>query len=165
MSKEIIFENIYNETYEDLLKYVILNCKNINDVNDILQNIYMAIYKKIKRNFNMNKSYIYGIAKHKIKDYYRFKYRKKQEIEEIDIPDAINIEEEMIKQDNIDKIWAFLIKQNSLIAKIFYLYYYLDLSIKEIAILLNLTESNVKNYLYRSLKKLNIYLDKEGNHE
>ena len=41
-----------------------------------------------------------------------------------------------------------------ILAKIMYLYYYEDFTIKQIADTLNLTESNVKNYIYRTLKEL-----------
>ena len=30
------FNNIYDETYSDVLKYVIIKCHNINDANDII---------------------------------------------------------------------------------------------------------------------------------
>lgn len=51
-------------------------------------------------------------------------------------------------------VWKYLKKKNNNIAKIIYLYYYEDFTIKEIANSLNLTESNVKNYIYRTLKEL-----------
>ena len=46
-------------------------------------------------------------------------------------------------------------KENpEIIQKVFFLYYYLGLSIKEIAEELNITESNVKHYIYRTLSEL-----------
>ena len=38
------FERLYNETYTSVLKYVVCNCSNIEDVKDIMQNIYIAVY-------------------------------------------------------------------------------------------------------------------------
>ena len=39
------FNAIYDETYSDVLKYVIIKCYNINDANDIIQEVYSnAIY-------------------------------------------------------------------------------------------------------------------------
>ena len=51
-------------------------------------------------------------------------------------------------------VWKYLKRKNQIIAKIIYLYYYEELTIKEIANILNLTESNVKNYIYRTLNEL-----------
>ena len=35
------FDDIYKKTYDKVLKYVVLNCKNAEDVSDIVQNIYL----------------------------------------------------------------------------------------------------------------------------
>ena len=107
-----------------------------------------------------------GIAKNKVKDYYRFNYKNKlmslfsstnkTEIELIDTIEAsINLEEELLKEEKKNFIWTYLKKQDVIISKIFYLYYYMDYNIKEIAKVLSISESNVKNYLYRTLKKIN----------
>ncbi len=45
--------------------------------------------------------------------------------------------------------------------KIFYLYFAMGLKISEIAKELKMTESNVKNKIYRTLKELKKYLGKE----
>lgn len=163
------FDEIYYETYQIVLKYIICNCSNIEDVKDIIQNTYLDLYKKIIDNTQINniKSYTLTIAKNKLKDYYRFNYKQKfislfskqDNIELTDkIPSEEDIEKEIIKCEDIDRIWKYLSKKKAIISKIFYLYYYLDLSIKEISKELNITESNVKHYLYRTLKELNTYL-------
>lgn len=165
------FNNIYNDTYNNVLEYVICNSSNISDVEDIVQNIYYSVYKLIKKNNKeITKNYILGIARNKVKDYYRFKYKHKEvsfidEEKEEDyinnIPSEEDIENEIIKTDNINVIWDFLKNKNIIISQIFYLYYKLDYPIKEIANKLNLTISNTKHYLYRTLKELNKYIESE----
>ena len=44
-----IFDKLYNKTYKDILKYVVCNCSNTEDVKDIIQDIYVAILKKYLR--------------------------------------------------------------------------------------------------------------------
>ena len=166
--KEELFNKLYKETFDDISKYVICSTPNINDVNDILQIIYMDIFKIInKDNYDLlNKSYIRAIAKNKINDYYRYNYKQKivslftnnDDIE--DYKDNIDIEKSILEQYDQEKVWKYL-KKNQTIAKIFYLYYSFGLTIPEIAHELKLSESNVKNYLYRTLKKLKKYM-KEG---
>lgn len=110
-----------------------------------------------------------GIAKHKVKDYYRFKYKVKitnlfnnDDKNIIDnISSNINIEESFLEKENIEKIWKYLKRKKVIISKIFYLYYYTGYSIKEISKVLEISESNIKNYLYRTLKELKLFL--EGN--
>ena len=43
------FEEIYKATYNSTLKYIICKCSNIEDVNDLLQDTYVELYKILKR--------------------------------------------------------------------------------------------------------------------
>lgn len=58
-------------------------------------------------------------------------------------------------------MWDFLKNKNVVIGKVFYLYYELDMTIKEISKELNISESNIKHYLYRTLKELKDTFSKE----
>lgn len=162
------FNKLYNDTYEKTFKYVIYNCFNISDVNDIIQDVYLELYKIIQRKgcieFDNSYAFVIGIAKNKIKKYYKLKYKMQNislfskkgdiELQDIVVSDA-RVEEIIINTDNIQKIWKFLRRKKGIIGKIFYLYYYMDLTIKEISVELNINESGIKNYLYRTLKEMN----------
>ena len=147
------FDVVYNESYKDISRYVVLNANNIGDVKDILQNIYLEVYKNIDK--ISDKNYVFGIAKNVLKKYYRFKFLRKDDTEITDnIKSNINLEKTVMDKFDTELVWKYLKKKNNNIAKIIYLYYYEDFTIKEIANSLNLTESNVKNYIYRTLKEL-----------
>lgn len=169
------FDKLYYDTYQDVLKYIVINCSNIDDVKDIIQNVYLDVLKKLgNKNIKLNKSYIIGIAKNKIKDYYCFNYKVKitslfsgirdsKDINLFDTLDAnIDIEKIIIEKQDINFIWRYLKKQKAVIAKIFFLYYYMDYNIKDISLELHINESNVKNYLYRTLNKLNSLMKGKG---
>lgn len=147
------FDVVYNESYKDISRYVVLNANNIGDVKDILQNIYLEVYKNIDK--VSDKNYVFGIAKNVLKKYYRFKFLRKDDTEITDnIKSNINLEKTVMDKFDTELVWKYLKKKNNNIAKIIYLYYYEDFTIKEIANSLKLTESNVKNYIYRTLKEL-----------
>lgn len=147
------FDVVYNESYKDISRYVVLNANNIGDVKDILQNIYLEVYKNIDK--VSDKNYVFGIAKNVLKKYYRFKFLRKDDTEITEnIKSNINLEKTVMDKFDTELVWKYLKKKNNNIAKIIYLYYYEDFTIKEIANSLNLTESNVKNYIYRTLKEL-----------
>lgn len=147
------FDVVYNESYKDISRYVVLNANNIGNVKDILQNIYLEVYKNIDK--VSDKNYVFGIAKNVLKKYYRFKFLRKDDTEITDnIKSNINLEKTVMDKFDTEIVWKYLKKKNNNIAKIIYLYYYEDFTIKEIANSLNLTESNVKNYIYRTLKEL-----------
>jgi len=147
----------------------------MEDVKDIVQNIYLDVLKRLKRNdFPIYPAYIMGIAKNKVRDYYRLNYKVKiislflkikdqGEVSLIDtIPSEINIESQIIRKENIQLISKYLKKKKVIIFQIFYLYYDQDYSIKEIANELQISESNVKNYLYRTLNELNTLMKDGG---
>lgn len=157
------FNEIYNKTYNLVVKYVVCKCNNIDDVNDIIQDIYIALYKQLLKNNDIENinQYVIGIAKNKINRYYGLSYKIKNLFTKTEINNLKNntdIEKIIIDKNNLEKIWQYLKNKNIIIFKIFYLYYVESLTIKEISNHLNINESNVKNYLYRTLKELkNIY--------
>lgn len=171
------FNSIYDETYYDILKYIIIKCHNINDANDIIQEIYLEFWKILNKKTIVKeniKSYLIGIATNKIKKHYTLIQKIKtisifdkndKNIELIDnISSSIDIEDLIIKDEEYDLIWKYIkSKKNQNIPKIFYLYYVLGLKIKDISQELKVSESYVKNIIYRTLKELYSLLGKECN--
>lgn len=157
------FEFLYNNTYNSILKYTICHCRNLEDVNDIIQDIYTDLYqtiinKKIIELENVE-SYIIGIAKNKIKRHYgilKIKYQIQTENENLEQfnDNEIDIENSLITKDNVLQVWNYLKSKSDITARIFYLYYVMEISIKAIADSMQMTESNVKNHLYRTQKEL-----------
>ena len=64
-----IFDDLYDKTYKNVLKYVVCNCSNAEDIKDIIQNIYIEILNKTQNGIKFNNEYAYimGIAKNKVK--------------------------------------------------------------------------------------------------
>lgn len=168
------FEDIYNDMYNDVLRYVVCKCQNLDDVNELVQDTFVELYQMLKTKNSMKvngeKAYIIGIAKNIVKRYYRKQYREKSNViyfskdrEEVQmqIPSDVNLEIDIIKKENVEEIWNYLNDKNILIAKIFYLYYGLGLKIVEISDELKINESTIKNYIYRTLRELNKKFGKE----
>ena len=44
-----IFDDLYDKTYRNVLKYVVCNCSNAEDIKDIIQNIYIEILNKVQK--------------------------------------------------------------------------------------------------------------------
>lgn len=171
------FNEIYDKTNLDLLKYIIIKCHDINNANDIMQETYLEFWniinKKELSDINI-KSYLIGIANNKIKKHYTLLQKLKtislsetnaKDIELIDtLEDDMNINDIIIKEDNWNTIWKYIKrKKNKDIPKVFYLYYKLELSIKEISKELNRSESYIKHLIYRTLKELQDNFGNGGN--
>ena len=162
------FEEIYQDTYNRVLRFIVVKCNDIDYVNDIKQNKYIKFLKILKKKNiikidNIN-NYILGIANNIIKRHY---YKKKNNIitfvkeEEIEIKDDIDLEQDFITKENVKKVWEYIKGKDILTSKIFYLYFVLELKISEIATELRIKESTVKNRLYRTLKEVKKYIGKD----
>jgi len=161
------FEDIYNETYDKILNFVISKCDNITNVSDIMQNIYFDFYKTISlkgstyvKDYN---KFLYKLAKVQIFKYYRLKNKFKilfvEDYNYVDSEidsDSLGYEIEKKVFNNIasEKIWDEIKKEKLIVQKILAFYFLQDLSIKRISIILKMNESSVKNNLYRTIKKL-----------
>lgn len=92
------FEQIYKETYDTTLKFIICKCNSFDDVDDIIQETYLELYKvlKDKKEILDKQAYIITIAKNKL-----IKYSKSNEkINTISIYQEYNDEEFTIDLDS-----------------------------------------------------------------
>ena len=75
------FEEIYNETYNKTLKYIVCKCSNLEDVNDLIQDTYVELYKILKKKkyieLDNYSNFMIGIAKKKIQKHYGIVYKIK----------------------------------------------------------------------------------------
>lgn len=165
----IDFENIYQRTYDNTLKFIVIKCNNIDDINDIIQDTYIELYHKLQRkniDVENEKNYIVGIAKNIIKRHYRKVKNENNEIsineyENMEVSDDINIEDNFITQENAKDVWNYIENKDIITTKVFYLYYILGYKIEEIAEEMNLNLSNVKSRIYRNIKEMKKIFGKE----
>ena len=163
------FENIYQRTYDNTLKFIVIKCNNIDDINDIIQDTYIELYHKLQRkniDVENEKNYIVGIAKNIIKRHYRKVNNENNEIsineyENMEVSDDINIEDNFITQENAKDVWNYIENKDIITTKVFYLYYILGYKIEEIADEMNLNLSNVKSRIYRNIKEMKKIFGKE----
>ena len=118
MSKKITrkdFDEIYEETYKIVLKFTIVKCNNIDDINDIIQDTYLELLKILKKKkileIENTKNYILGIENNIIKRYYK-KVKKEnivilnmydEEDNNLEIKDEFDLEANIINKDIIVK--------------------------------------------------------------
>lgn len=168
------FNEIYEKTYRNTLKYVLLHCNNLDDVKDLVQDTYLDFYKYLNKNKvskieNIDK-YIIGISKNVLKKYYSSNCKKNNVISihqnediEIEIDSNVDLELQFISRENVNEIWEYIKHKDIKIAKIFFCYYCLDMKISDISNEMNLNQSTVKNYIYRTINELKKVFKKEEN--
>jgi len=154
-----------------VLAFITAKCGHITDVADIFQETYMELYKLLEKRgasyVTNEKALVMKLARQKIARHYSLLVRlrmfvslsaKNDDGEEVDISDfdADGFLAEDLAVDNVmyENVRQLLKSKPDDVQKVFYLMYEVGLTIAEIAEALSLTESNVKNKLYRTLKEL-----------
>lgn len=163
------FENfylIYNKYYKKIFFLVLKNCKNKSLSESITQEIFVSTLSKIKslKNINSFDAWLTKIALNKINLYFKIliKYREnniyKKDISELThIADKnISIEKLIMREDLKTLINKLSEKEKETIL----LFYYDQLSLKEISLVNNISIGTVKSRLFSAKKKLRIFYEK-----
>lgn len=160
------FNALYQKMKNEVLMYTITRCGNTEDIDDIFQETFLEVAKLLRTKgiayFRKPEALVMVIAKRKIYQHFnlrqklgidKFRYELLEDVEEelTDFED-FTIEDAMVRKETLKQIKEILGKQDVLTRKIFYLRFYMDASIEKIAETLGITEANVKNRLYRTLK-------------
>lgn len=150
-------DKIYDEYFDKIYKWSIKKTNNREDAEDLTNSIFLAIFEYFNKNIDIEKldnliwKIAYNIwctkAKKYIKDKSLVTYDESFEYGYDDITIDKLIYREIINEiDNMDL--------KNIEIQIFKMYYINDLSIKEISGELNITESNIKYYLFSTRKKI-----------
>lgn len=163
---ESFYSGLYRATYRRMYGYTVSNARSLSDIDEILQNAYLSCWKRIKTGFRPDdpESYVFIAVKNSLRSYYRLKRRESAELAFTDDPDSTdNGLAELLSEDisdavadkiTADGIWRELFTGDGLTARIFLLYFRQGYTIAESAKCLNVSESTVKNRMYRTLKTL-----------
>lgn len=163
---EQLLTEIYNFTYNDVLRYITSKCRNPNDIGDLIQNVYLNFYRALKNKNEIKepKKYLIRIARNELYRYYGVIKIAQNYVPVFSTYDEENFnkfQKDLKSESNYDEkilykaIWDYLKQEDILTFKIFLLYFRNDLKIKDIGKCLNISESTVKNRLYRTMNKIN----------
>ena len=160
------FNLIYDSTYHDIYKYVLSKARNAGEIDDIVQNAYLNLYHRLKKGGEIKEpvKYLVKTAKHEIYKNYKVFGRLEKNIpvfskSESGDENFDNLELELLNEEKdeisgliLDEIWEFLKNGDVMTYKIFILYFEYDEKLRDIAKMLGIKESTVKNRLFRTLK-------------
>ena len=150
-------DKIFDEYYEKIYYWSIKKTNNKEDAEDLTNSIFVAIFEYFNKDINITKldNLIWKIAHNiwstKAKKYIKEKNNLSYD-ETYDIGYLEDTLDKIIYKDIINSIDSLGLSEKEI--KSFRLYYIDCLSIKDISLHLNTTESNIKYYLYNARKKI-----------
>jgi RNA polymerase sigma-70 factor (ECF subfamily) len=160
MDAEVYFNSVYNDTYPDVLKFVIIKTSHADQVDDILQNTYQNFYARILNkgfgDIKAPKAFVIRLADRELSKHYRRKaFSMETETALEDYEASIETDEmpftDIVETKDTLKIVRGIVAQLPLLSyKSFILFYYYDMPIASIALQLDISETSVKNRLWRA---------------
>lgn len=155
---------LYTNYVHKIIRNTSLNISD-EDIEEITLDVFFTLWKnqyKLDLNKNMS-SYIAGITRNLIKKKYReLKLNVNIEAYEEQITDLNNIEFTFYEKEKNQIILQEINKLKQEDKDIFFMYYYDNMKLKEVAEKLNISESKTKIKLHRIRKKLKKVLKDRG---
>ena len=157
------FRYVYNLTVDNVYRTVALLVSNRQDIEDIMNEIYMKLWISIG-NYDPNRpfrNWLHGITIRQVQDWKRKRWRKfrlfeRQVILEIR-PEAQRIEQPVLLDETSQELMAILNRLSYKLRTVIVLRYYHDYSLTEIAELLELPLGTVKSRHHLAIKELRKY--------
>lgn len=158
---ESSFSALYSEYFKVLFAYGLKIGFNEENVKDAIQEVFINIYtlKKKLTHINDIEYYLFSCTKNKLFDLHNQQKRLSYiNIEKVELAqtsttvDKIILNEKSIQNKN--RLAHLLKKLSPSQRKIIYLRYNINLSINEIALILNSKPASIKKNIQRALKKL-----------
>lgn len=147
------FNELYNQYYLDVFRYAYSYIKKHDIAENILQDTFLELCLNCPKKEDNIKSWLMKVCLNKCHDY----YNKEKNI--VTLNDDYDIGIENKYDDNQDLILMALDKIPKKYSLIIRLFYYGNLSIKEISKLYFLSENTVKKRLQRGKEKLKKVLE------
>lgn len=147
------FDTLLQENLVPLQRYVNFKVNNKHDAEDIVQDICLTATTKFEtlKNVSAFKAWLISIANHRINDYYRKKAKVLQIPLESISESALGVSRIGIKEQNIVSETLDVLGEKE--KQILYLYYFKNLSQKDIAKQLSMPIGTVKSRLHYAKEK------------
>jgi len=154
----------YNKYKKPLFNYVLKIVKSGPFAEDIVHNVFLKLYNNLNiiRNSDRIEIWIFTTARNEIFSHFR-NYKNKIE-ENVELYEnelqSKNIAEDYERQELIDIIENELCQMDSSQSESYYLKEYSDLSYKDIAGIMGITEDLVRSRIYKVRQKLKSAINK-----
>lgn len=164
-----VFDEVLEEYYRYILKFVAKQVTNIENAKDLTQEIFMKAYNNYSK-YDIKrasvKTWLFAIANNQIINYWKSSYFNKRSIFEFDFDKLQGSDDDVLEaiiQEEDVRVILILMKKslNKRNFRIMNLYFFSELSTKEISEILEMNQKTVSNVISLSIKKIKEKLEDE----
>ncbi|MHC0038777.1 sigma-70 family RNA polymerase sigma factor [Pseudoneobacillus sp. C159] len=159
--KEVLLDELMNVYGQDILKLVYSYVKDKTIAEDLTQDIFVKCYKSLDTFNGKSKwrTWLWRIAINHCKDFLRSWYQRNvvtpgEEGMAYKGTNKDHIENKVVQKEEDDQLISAIMMLPIQYREVIYLYYYEELSIKEIAVLTDTNDNTVKTRLRRAKELL-----------
>jgi RNA polymerase sigma-70 factor, ECF subfamily len=140
------FESLYNILKKPIGIYVFSKVKRIDDAQDIMQNVMLALFKAIKKGHDIDnlEDYTYKIARSELSRFYKTPFEEQVLFEEEIIDENEQLHEDTLNHISEALIWKEIKHLDHLTQQALILKYKYDLSYSQMAKHLHVSASTLK---------------------
>jgi RNA polymerase sigma-70 factor (ECF subfamily) len=153
-----IFSQIYDSHIDKIFRFIFLKVNSQEVAQDLCSETFLRVWECFKDNKNIDnpQAFLYQIARNLIVDYYREKGRTQTiSIDYVPIIDpGQDLETKTFQSSDLETIKASLANLKQDYQELIIWHYIDDLSVPEIAKMINKKEGTVRVSLHRALKAL-----------
>ena len=168
--KRTKLEEIYTHYHKDLFITAYSILKDYQEAEDAVQKMIIKLHNNLEKineiKCKKTRAYLVTIIRNLCYDTYNKKKKiiliTEEEIDEIGIEDEVALDEYVIKVEDSKEMANYLNGLHKSYADIIMLKFYYELSMPEIAGILNITENNVSVRINRALKALKKILNERS---
>lgn len=159
--KKIKFARIYDQYVEKIYRFIFIKVSSYEVAQDLTSETFLKAWRVYKENNTEIKSisgFLYKIARNLVIDYYRQKKQHQsvslETIEHLDIKSSHNPLASFIFDQELKRIYQAIKKIKPEYQEVIIWYYLDELSVKEIAKILDKSENAIRLLIHRGLKEL-----------
>ena len=158
------FSKIYDQYIDKIYRFIFLKVNSQEIAQDLTSETFLRGWESFKNGNKIEnpQAFLYKIARNLVTDHYREKGKTKiVSAEYVKITDPrTNLEEKALLKSDFDNVRTALVSLKEEYQDIIIWYYLDDLSISEIAKMLDKSEGATRVMLYRALKTLRAVINK-----
>jgi RNA polymerase sigma factor (sigma-70 family) len=150
------FESLYNTLKKPIGIYVFSKVKQIDDAQDIMQNIMLALFKAIKKGHDIEdiEDYTYKIARSELSRFYKTSIEEQALFDEEIIDEQEQLHEDTLNHISEALIWKEIKNLDHITQQALILKYKYCLSYSQMAKQLNMSASTLKYKVSQAIMHL-----------